>query len=78
MTEALLETFIRKQLRFKAHRVTKLEESDEGLSADIDRLQRRRLRCGLCGQLCPKVHRRFLKERRWRDPSLRQAPLVLR
>lgn len=73
----LVETFIRKQLRLKAHRVTKLEESDEGLVVHIDRLERRRLRCGLCGQLCPKVHSLVSKQRCWRDLSLRQTPLLL-
>ena len=36
-TEVLLETFIRKQLRLKAHTVTKVEETDEFMIVSIDR-----------------------------------------
>ena len=42
-TEVLLETFIRKQLRLKAHTVTKVEETDEFMIVSIDRLGKRRL-----------------------------------
>ena len=34
----LIETFIRKQLRLKAHTVTKVEETDECMLVYIDRL----------------------------------------
>jgi hypothetical protein len=37
-TEVLIETFIRKQLRLKAHTVTKVEETDECMLVYIDRL----------------------------------------
>ena len=39
----LIETFIRKQLRLKAHTVTKVEETEECMTVDIDRLGRRRV-----------------------------------
>jgi hypothetical protein len=76
-TEVLLETFIRKQLRLKAHTVTKVEETDEFMIVSIDRLGRRLLRCGVCGQRCREVHS-VRKERDWRDLSLRKLPLKLR
>jgi hypothetical protein len=36
-TEVLVETFIRKQLRLKAHTVTKVEETDQCMLVRIDR-----------------------------------------
>src|SRR5437762_7853269 len=76
-TEVLLETFIRKQLRLKAHTVTKVEETDECVIVWIDRLGKRWLRCGVCRQRCREVHS-VRKERDWRDLSLRKLPLKLR
>ena len=76
-TEVLLETFIRKQLRLKAHTVTKVEETDECVIVWIDRLGKRLLRCGVCRQRCREVHS-VRKERDWRDLSLRKLPLKLR
>jgi transposase len=76
-TEVLLETFIRKQLRLKAHTVTKVEETDEFMIVWIDRLGKRLLRCGVCRQRCREVHS-VRKERDWRDLSLRKLPLKLR
>jgi transposase len=73
----LLETFIRKQLRLKAHTVTKVEETEEFMIVSIDRLGKRLLRCGVCGQRCREVHS-VRKERDWRDLSLRKLPLKLR
>src|SRR5437660_5463977 len=55
-TEVLIETFIRKQLRLKAHTVTRVEETDESMVVHIDRLGRRLLRCGVCRQHCREVH----------------------
>jgi len=43
----LLETFIRKQLRRKAHTVTKVEETDEFMVVSIDRLGKRLLVQGM-------------------------------
>src|ERR1700684_3724365 len=76
-TEVLIETFIRKQLRLKAHTVTKVEETEEFMIVSIDRLGKRLLRCGVCGQRCREVHS-VRKERDWRDLSLRKLPLKLR
>src|ERR1700681_4156436 len=55
-TEVLIETFIRKQLRLKAHTVTQVEETEEFMIVHIDRLDRRLLRCGVCRQRCREVH----------------------
>ena len=76
-TEVLIETFIRKQLRLKAHRVTKVETSEEQMMISIDRLGNRRLRCGVCRRPCRQVHS-VRKEREWRDLSMRQMSLLLR
>lgn len=73
----LLETVIRKQLRLKAHKVTKVEEDGECLVAYIDRLGKRLLRCGVCRHRCKEVHD-IRSEREWRDLSVRKAPLKLR
>ena len=73
----LIETFIRKQLRLKAHTVTKVEETDECMLVYIDRLGKRLLRCGVCRQRCREVHD-IRKEREWRDLSMRKLPLKLR
>ena len=73
----LVETFIRKQLRLKSHKVTKVEETEECMIIHIDRLGKRLLRCGLCRQRCRKVHS-VRREREWRDLSMRKLPLKLR
>jgi transposase len=76
-TEVLIETFIRKQLRLKAHTVTHVEETDESMVVHIDRLGRRLLRCGVCRQRCREVHS-TRPEREWRDLAMRKLPLKLR
>lgn len=76
-TEVLIETFIRKQLRLKAHKVTHVEETEEGMIVSIDRLGGRLLRCGVCGRRCRAVHS-IRKEREWQDLSMRKLPLKLR
>lgn len=76
-SEVLIETFIRKQLRLKAHRVTEVEETDECMIVSIDRLGQRLLRCGVCRQRCREVHD-VRTERQWRDLSMRKLPLILR
>jgi len=53
----LIETFIRKQLRLKAHRVIKVETNEESMIIEIDRLGNRRLRCGVCRKPCRGVAR---------------------
>lgn len=76
-TEVLIETFIRKQLRLKAHTVTKVIEADECMLVHIDRIGKRLLRCGVCRQRCREVHD-IRTEREWRDLSMRKLPLKLR
>jgi transposase len=76
-TEVLIETFIRKQLRLKAHSVIGVEETDKCMIVRIDRLGKRLLRCGVCRQRCRQVHD-VRAERQWRDLSMRKLPLVLR
>ena len=73
----LIETFIRKQLRLKAHRVTKVESSERSMIIQIDRLGNRLLRCGVCWKRCRRVHS-VRKARDWRDLSMRKMCLVLR
>jgi transposase len=75
--EVLIETFIRKQLKLKAHTVTRVEETEKWMVIHIDRLGDRLLRCGVCRQRCRKVHS-VRKEREWRDLSMRKLPLKLR
>ena len=72
----LIETFIRKQLRLKAHTVTQVEETGDSVRVHIDRLGRRRLRCGLCQLRCREVHS-VRTGREWRDLSMRKLPLIL-
>jgi transposase len=76
-TEVLIETFIRKQLRLKAHTVSKVEETEECLLVYIDRLGKRLLRCGVCRQRCLEVQD-IRKQREWRDLAMRNLPLKLR
>ena len=73
----LIETFIRKQLGLKAHRVTKVEQTGEQMTISIDRLGTRLLRCGVCRRRCRQVHS-IREERQWRDLSMRKATLILR
>jgi len=72
----LIETFIRKQLRLKVHTVTAVEQDEGGLVVRIDRLGRRRLRCGCCGQVSKAVHD-VRPERRWLDLTMRGVRMVL-
>jgi transposase len=76
-TEVLIETFIRKQLRLKAHRVTKVESSEDRLIIFIDRMGERLLRCGVCRNRCLHIHS-VRREREWQDLSMRQSRLILR
>ena len=73
----LIETFIRKQLRLKAHRVTKVETNEEDMIIHIDQLGKRHLRCGVCRKPCRRVHG-IRNRREWRDLSMRKLRLVLR
>src|SRR5712692_903863 len=73
----LMETFMRKQLGLKAHRVTRVEEAGRYLIVHIDRLGGRLLRCGGCRNMRRKMHS-VRKAREWRDLSMRKLPLKLR
>lgn len=74
----LVETFIRKLLRLKVHKVTKVEERESEVVIHIDRLGGRLLSCGVCRQRCRTVHGSPREERGWRDLSLRDRRMVLR
>lgn len=71
-----METFIRKQLGMKAHWVTRVEETTEGIVAWVERLGQRRLRCGECGRPARQVLRRD-PPRRWRHLPLGSTPCEL-
>jgi transposase len=75
--EVLIETFIRKELKLKVHRITRVEATETHMIAYVDRLGKRLLRCGLCRRRCAKVHS-VRPEREWRDLAMRSKPLVLR
>ena len=71
-----LETFIRKSLRLKAHRVDGCTEVPGGMEVHCERLGTRRLQCGGCGRQTRRVADRR-PERRWRDLRLRDQELTL-
>ena len=73
----LAETFIRKLLRLKAHKVTRVEERDNDVMIYVDRLGSRLLSCGVCRRRCRKVHGRQKNIRRWRDLAMRDRRVVL-
>lgn len=73
----LLETFIRKLLGLKAHKVSSVEINDSGIRVTIERLGSRLLQCGVCGQRCRKTHGAPRAQRVWRDFSLRDRPTWL-
>jgi len=70
-------TFIRKLLRLKAHRVTKVETKESEVVVSIERLGRRLLQCGVCRLRCRRTHGSPRAERRWQDLSLRDRNLIL-
>lgn len=76
-SEVLIETFIRKQLRLKAHTVSRVAVTEKFMVVHIDRLGRRLLRCGVCRQRCREVHS-IRPQREWRDLSMRKLALKLR
>ncbi len=73
----LIETFIRKQLKLKAHRVIRVEQTGEMLLVEIDPIAGRRLRCGVCGLPGRRVHS-LQSERDWQDLTMRGVTMVLR
>jgi transposase len=74
-----METFIRKGLRLKAHRVVRVEEDEgaEALTVYVDRIGERRLRCGVCGRSARRVAGTRRPERRWRDLAMREHVVEL-
>jgi transposase len=74
-----LDTFIRKALRLKAHRVLTIEEDEatQALVVHLDRRAHRRLHCGECGRAALAIVPTRRPERRWRDLTLREHVLVL-
>ena len=74
-----METFIRKGLRLKAHRVVRIEEDDavNELVIHLDRREHRRLHCGACGRAATRIAPARRPARRWRDLALREHVLVL-
>jgi transposase len=73
----LVETFIRKLLHLKTHRVIAVEVGPEQIVVEIDRLNSRALQCGICRGPCRKVHQ-VEEARSWHDLSMRELPMVLR
>lgn len=71
-----LETCIRKAFGMKAHYVVRVEETEAGLVAEIERIGNRRLRCGRCGLEVRGIHSRA-KPRKWKDLAVRDKPLWL-
>ena len=68
-----METFIRKSLGMKAHFVTEIVQTKEGWVARVERLGNRRLKCSSCGLEVKKTRGR-LRQRSWKDLSLRKEP----
>jgi transposase len=74
-----METFIRRALELKAHRVVRVEadEAERELVVHIDRLGQRRLRCGACGLTARRVATTRRPERRWQDLAMRDYTVWL-
>ncbi len=70
-----LETFIRKALRLKAHRVVTVEDEPTPgeLVVTVERVGRRPLSCGRCGRAAPRVAGTRRPVRRWRDLAMRAS-----
>jgi hypothetical protein len=71
-----LEHCIRRWLGLRAHRVRSIEETDEGLVAEIEAVEGRRPQCGHCGRKVRRTKGRT-KRRLWRDLKIRKLALVL-
>ena len=74
-----IETFIRRALRLKAHRVVRVEEDEAAkeLVIYLDRREQRRLHCGECGRHAVRVAPLRRPIRRWRDLALREHIVAL-
>ena len=66
-----METYIRKRLGMTAHWVPEVREIEGGLEVQVERLDKRPLRCGECGLEVKATRGRLPRERRWRDLSMR-------
>src|SRR5437867_13116703 len=71
-----LETCIRKGLRLKAHRVSRIQEEEGLLVAYLERVDGKLLTCSHCSRRTRRVHSRR-RQRRWRDLRVRDQDLVL-
>ena len=71
-----LEHCIRRWLGLKSHYVRKVEETAEGVVAEIVEVGNHLPRCGHCGQRVGRTKGR-MPARRWRDLKLRDRPLIL-
>ena len=71
------ETYIRKSLGMKAHYVTRVEESEREVVAQVERIPHRRLRCGRCGLDAKRTKGRTENPRRWRDEAMLSKWLVI-
>ncbi len=74
-----IESFIRRALGLKAHRVVKVEEDEAAkeLVVHLDRREHRRLHCGECGREARRIAATRRAERRWRDLAVREHLVAL-
>lgn len=70
-----MNSIIRKTLGIKHHRIVRIEKEIKGIVIHMDRIRRRRLSCGQCGQR-GRVRDR-LPERRWRHVPLWGIPVEI-
>ena len=71
-----LEHCIRRWLGLKAHYVAGIEETAEGVVAEIREVANRLPRCGQCGRAVRRT-KGHTARRRWRDLKIRDRPLIL-
>jgi transposase len=72
-----METYIRKSLKMKAHRVIAVTEEGGELVAEVQRIGRRRVSCGRCGLEACGTKGRVEGPRRWRDLAMGGKWLVI-
>ena len=74
-----MESFIRRALGLKAHRVVQVEEDETAkqLVIHVDRREHRRLQCGECGRAVRPIVPTRRPLRRWRDLALREHTVEL-
>jgi len=72
-----METYIRKSLGMKAHRVVRVREEADVLVGEVERCAHRKLRCGRCGLEAKGTKGRVEGPRRWRDLSMGRKWLVI-